>query len=713
MVVFSRLKKGVRESRQIRGQCPLLYIPPQCFANIKATVSKSRDGKAANHGMSQKTCHFFEIIRRAFGNKSRIKMKRAPLLSLLLSISFPLVAQKDSVWTKDLKEVAVEAQRSQVFSVSHKVELADSFLKVQFNSSMLSSLLDATSGLVIRNYGPGILATSSFRGGNAQQTAITWNGLSLNSPVNGLCDFNLIPSFFFNTVEVLPGLTNTLQGSGALSGGINLANSISSKSGLTIEALQSAGSFGTFNTGLSAQWHKNKWQHSSKVFGSIAQNNYPFINYSENGAPWQILKNAEIKTLSALHETSFRHLKIGTVKLSYWGSFAQRQIPPTMLMSSSDALQIDHIHRLKFQWDKSIKKVIFKFHSFLQKDYLKYNESAIDINSISKSFIFTNDFESRFKLVKNGKSGFGATHTYAEAHIANILPNETITLNNSTRNLVAFWFSHIQKIPKLKTTLSASVRKEIINAKALPYIPALGFKTKLSENFEIYGQSAYVFRFPTLNDLYWIPGGNDSLKPEKGWAHELSAEFHQNKNKLFYSVSITGFMRNITNWIQWQPVSSQVWSPVNIGRVKSSGLEFRSNLGINFTKKTRGRIGFSFDYTQSQNLETKQANFKKQLIYIPFIKSTGFATLIYGTTGFTIQGIVVGKRYTSSDNMDSLPLYGVLNFTLSKTIPFKKHSANVYGKLNNLLNKSYQAIIWRPMPGINFEFGISLSLIGH
>ncbi len=639
-------------------------------------------------------------------------MKRIPLLPLLISLSLPLVAQRDSVWTKDLKEIAIEAQRIQIFSNGNRVEAPDSFLKAQLKSTMLSSLLDATSGIVIRSYGPGILATSSFRGGNAQQTAITWSGLSINNPVNGLCDFNLIPSFLFDDVNVLPGLTSSLQGSGAISGGINLSSHFPNKVGYAVEALQSLGSFGSFSNGLRIEVYRKKWKHSSRIFGSSTQNNYPFINYSEFGNPTQMLSNAACKVLSAVHETSFHNLKSGTFKASYWGSIAQRQIPPTMLNSVSDAYQFDKIHRIKLQWDKAIKNVNLKCHSYFQTDHLRYNESAIDINSLSKSFFYTNDLEMRAKLLNNSKTGLGIIHTYAEAHISNILPSENTLLNSSSRNLVAFWLSHTQKIPKLRTILTASVRKEILNAKALPFIPTLGLKTSLTKNFEIYGQCSRVFRFPTLNDLYWIPGGNPNLKAESGWAQELTTEFHQSKNKIFYSLSLTGFNRKITNWIQWQPINSQIWSPINIGFVKSSGLELRSSLNAKFTKKTSGRAGLGFDYTVSQNLEINQPNFKKQLIYIPFLKSNGFATLIYKNSGITFQGLLVGKRFTSSDNLDSLPQYCVFNILITQTVHFKKQDINLYFKVNNLLNKPYEAIIWRPMPGINFEIGVTV-VVNH
>jgi iron complex outermembrane receptor protein len=136
------------------------------------------------------------------GIKATVFMNRYIIISFLFSLGLPATAQKDTLWEKNLKEITITADRLELYTLGNRIDKPDSFLQRLFKSSPISSLLDASSGLVIRSYGPGILATSSLRGGNAQQTAMTWNGLSINSPVNGLSDLNLVPSFLFDGVSV-------------------------------------------------------------------------------------------------------------------------------------------------------------------------------------------------------------------------------------------------------------------------------------------------------------------------------------------------------------------------------------------------------------------------------------------------------------------------------------------------------------------------------
>lgn len=628
----------------------------------------------------------------------------------MFSLGLPATAQKDTLWEKNLKEITITADRLELYTLGNRIDKPDSFLQRLFKSSPISSLLDASSGLVIRSYGPGILATSSLRGGNAQQTAMTWNGLSINSPVNGLSDLNLVPSFLFDGVSVLPGLAGSLQGSGAIGGGINLNNYALKNEGFSAELMQTFGSFGTYTGGLKLNYSKNKWSHTVKGFYSKTTNNYSFMNRAEAGNPKDNLTNAEGENYSVLHQTSYQSQKAGNFKINYWGTFANRQIPPTLLMESSTANQLDNIQKTMLQWDKSLKKISLKFHSLFQNDYLKYTEKALDINSISKSIFITNDAELRLKSLKNSTSSIGVVHSFTKAKVANVLSTGTTTLNNSERYQLAFWASHFHHFVKLKTSISASLRQELVDTKFLPLIPALGFKTHLHKNLDIYGQTSKVYRIPTLNDLNWIPGGNPELKPESGWANELSAEFNKKNKRTYFTTSITGYSRLITNWIQWQPVSSQIWSPVNIGKVNSRGLELRSTLKISITNKIYSKAGLNFDYTKSENVDASNPNYHKQLLYIPYFKSSGFIAFGVKNTVLLMQGVWVGKRYTGSDNLDSIPHYGLLNLALNHNFTLKKTNNNAFLRVNNILNKSYEAIVWRPMPGINFEFGINSSL---
>lgn len=44
---------------------------------------------------------------------------------------------------------------------------------------------------------------------------------------------------------------------------------------------------------------------------------------------------------------------------------------------------------------------------------------------------------------------------------------------------------------------------------------------------------SHNYRFPTLNDLYFLPGGNSSLKNEHGFSYNASVSFDVDKKNVY------------------------------------------------------------------------------------------------------------------------------------------------------------------------------------
>ena len=75
-------------------------------------------------------------------------------------------------------------------------------------------------------------------------------------------------------------------------------------------------------------------------------------------------------------------------------------------------------------------------------------------------------------------------------------------------------------------------------------------------------------------DLYFLPGGNPSLKSEQGWSYDagLSAEF--GKNGIYrLTAGVNWFDSRIDDWIMWLPTTKGFFSPRNMKRVHAYGIE--------------------------------------------------------------------------------------------------------------------------------------------
>src|ERR1035437_9405047 len=90
----------------------------------------------------------------------------------------PFYSQNISDTTHVLKEVAIKADRLSAFGTGNKIQQMDSALLAIYSGNNLADLLAQQSLVFIKSYGPGMLSTPSFRGTQADQTAILWNGFN-------------------------------------------------------------------------------------------------------------------------------------------------------------------------------------------------------------------------------------------------------------------------------------------------------------------------------------------------------------------------------------------------------------------------------------------------------------------------------------------------------------------------------------------------------
>ena len=57
----------------------------------------------------------------------------------------------------------------------------------------------------------------------------------------------------------------------------------------------------------------------------------------------------------------------------------------------------------------------------------------------------------------------------------------------------------------------------------------------------------------------------------------------------------------------------------------------------------------------------------------------------------------------------TLPEYYMSNVSIERMVDLKPVSLSLKLSVNNLFNEEYLSVLSRPMPGINFEFFISIS----
>ena len=268
-----------------------------------------------------------------------------------------------------------------------------------------------------------------------------------------------------------------------------------------------------------------------------------------------------------------------------------------------------------------------------------------------------------------------------------------------------------------RLNLNLMIRQDWIDFSIVPITPYFGFDFRMIKGKDLIfkGNIARNYHYPTLNDLFWQPGGNPDLKPEDGLSYEFGLEYDIQGNKHGIKTELTVFRSDITDWIIWIPTNRGYWEPRNIERVLSRGIEF--SMGF---QGTFGRLGYrvagAYAYTRSTNygdpLTWGDESYGKQLVYTPLHSGNLLVNLNLKGFYITYQHNSYSERYTTSSNditrRDWLYPYFMNDITLGKEFRANKVAINAELRIYNLFDETYHSVLYRPMPGRNYLLAIMI-----
>ena len=566
------------------------------------------------------------------------------------------------------------------------------------SNESIDKILEGETINYLKHYGPGTLSSISTRGGNAQQTSLIYNDFVLNNPLNGMVDFSTIPSVFFNSVSVLYGISSSNLANGALSGAVVLEDNQEGKS--FIEAGSVQGSYQQNSNFLKINYYKRKLQTSINIFRKSALNNYSYLDLNDDK---KTQENASLNHLALMSSTKIS-LGKSEFKIIYFGQIIEREIPSGFLESPSSAFQNDINHRIFSSLKHRFLNSYVQFKSAYYDEKNTYTDSVRSIfgNNPCKTFINQIDFSksiNNFNILK-----INLTNSLASSNGNNYLGKAEINRTSITG-------SYKLNNPKyrLKHLITSSVLFDDKNLSPLTFSYSL--KREFYNNFNLYFNAGKVYRFPTINDLFWSPGGNLDLLPEKGYTSDIGVIWNKNIHKVSLSFEPSLYSRWIDNWILWQPNGS-FWSPMNVKKVWNRGIETSSKFHFK-NKKIIYEFTLKTAYNMSTNINVYDANnnsLDKQLIYTPHYKLVFKSQINYKDFTLTYLHNYTGYRFTSRDNESFLPSFNLGRLFLSFRLKLKNNSAKIFYKINNLYNTNYQVVLNRPMPLINHEIGINFKI---
>ena len=626
------------------------------------------------------------------------------LLIFLSTITTKILGQTDSVHV--LSGVTVNASRVTTFSSGVKLIVFDSTSMQQYKAKNLSDLLSDESSLSIKTYGQGALATSSFRGGSASQTAILWNGFNVNSITTGQMDLSLIPVGFSNSIAVQYGGVGALWGNGAIGGAIHLNNVPKFNSGLSVNYGIFGGNFHTLGQNINVEYGSKHIFTSVTFMNKYAGNDFEYRLENQGIEKVAKQQHAELRSIGFISNNTIKIAKNQQLNLSLWKQKTDRNLPPTLLEQSSKAEQEDNALRLSADWQINGRKLITHLRSGYFDEQLHYLDPLSNTDALSKSKSWVIELESKSNFLKNHTINGGINNTYATAQTSGYQWNPT---QNRTSLFASYQFESDSK----KLNISTSARQEFIPNLTVPFIYSAGIQYQIFPFLETKANISRLYRLPTFNDLYWTPGGNPDLLPENGYTEEIgmTLNWSNKKNSFILNEEVTLFNRTIDNWIVWMPGTSY-WTPQNMLNVWSRGMETHSSIGLKINK-INFQLSVKTSYVLSTNEKSRSANdnsVNKQMIYVPIYSGNGRLKISYKNIGITYRHQYTGYRYTSTDNTEYLEPYQLGSIILNYQKQLKKVHLDFFAQADNLWNVAYQIMPYRVMPQRNYTFGININL---
>ncbi len=567
------------------------------------------------------------------------------------------------------------------------------------NGQSVASFLQNQTGIYVKSYGGGSLATVSIRGASASQTAVLWNGFQVQSPMLGQLDWSLLPVHFSDEISLQHGGNSAVWGSGAIGGAVLMENKPDFDTKLQVKIGSGAGSFGSWNGQAAAKFSTQNLASSTRIFYQKAKNDFTYQT-----APSQLEKrqtNADMWQKGLLQELYFR--PAGNVLLGWqtWLQNSYREIPPTTTQTRSVAKQADEALRtaLNFRWNGG--QNILQGRSAFFCEAIHYQDVQIKLDAPSHFWTSTTELEWQRFFSKKWMLQLAGNQTFTKAFIKNY------TDSKSKRSQTAAFGS--LRFVNGRTSAQLDGRQELVDGKLVPFTPSLGLEQQVLNWLKIGGKIGRNYRLPTLNDLHWQPGGNPDLLAESGWSSELNADFSFKKNLTALRFTAAVFNRNIKNWILWHPKPGQpLWSASNIAEVWSRGLENRIHLVW-----SRSKWGFNlnggYDIIRSTNqkaIELPKIGAGQQLIYVP--EHQGFASLKiqFNTIGLGYRHQFTGAVLT---DLGSLSSFQTGSFELDFEQEIWQLPARIFFQIDNCWDADYRVVERRPIPGRAYQIGLSLS----
>ena len=628
---------------------------------------------------------------------------------LFLLVSFAALAQ-DTIVLQSVEVNAAAIRQNQAEAAMERK--MDTALLKRLNTITMSQLLIQHSPVFIKTYGPGGVATASFRGTTASHTLVLWNGFPINAPTLGQVDFSTIPVFMTEQVALKWG-SGTSANSGGLGGAVNIENTQHFGEGWILDLKQTYGSFNTFGSYITAGYSWASHLLRVKAYRTSSDNDFEYNNIGV--IPHQVMKqkNGEFVDYGVMPEYQwrFRNSLITIVSWNQWSDRNCPQIMPNVGNSDRTKEYTENGYSRNFisyktYWESGkieLKSAYFyeKQHYFLNT-FTTIGTPVTTIESLNDANVLHQIVDVYQDLYKSWKINAKVQWDYEQVESNNY---DNTDNQNADRHVLSLYAALTGKLLK-PIDLRFTLRNDWVDWNSAGVFPTatMSYSCIYLKGLKINAGYSHNYRNPSLNDLYWNPGGNKDLKPENGRTVDGNIMYERKFGRFSIESTMGAYYSEVKDWIQWVPSPWRYWRPENVATVVAYGTELHLKMNY-FISDWNFSVSGNYVYSHTTN---KEDGF--QLMYIPLHHANAYAEAKWRTWYLNYTMEYTGRRKTQLDTEEVLA--GRLNpYTLHHVAMGKQiRKFTVEFRINNITNVDYQAVLYRAMPGRSYEISLNYKL---
>ncbi len=604
--------------------------------------------------------------------------------------------------------------------ISVSTEILTSATLGKQTGSTAGEVLESVGGLYIKNYDgfAGVLSPS-IRGSHTNQVVVLLDDMRLNTAQGGGVDLNSFPAAALEKIEVVRGGHSAIVGSDALGGAIQLISKESvTPRGFTYGLNTTLGSFGSRMVNIFGSHKIGILSYFANY--NITQSDGDFAYKTPDTAQDATRENNDYKGNNLFLKTKLDLNQNHRIQLIYHDMHAEKGAAGSVNINSwSGEPMLTPNARSKYDRRllslQSMNQVTdrLRFEELFYYQTYDFNYKDPDVWSPTddlhenktlgfslKGFYHFNSALSLAAGAELRKDQLKSTKFVVEDRdIQSLFGQAEINHDLSLFNLGTQW------------TWVPAVRWDNYSDMNSFTSPKLGLIIATGENinFALRGNVGQSFRAPAFDDLYWPDEGwgkgNPNLDPEISTNMDVGIVLSQ-KSSHFIQGEMSYFNNDVENLIAWGPEESGIWTPLNIGNAKIQGLE----TGIKFNQ-TEDRFSLSIFHTWMKATDETPNSLTegKRLIYRPDSKLDIAGGIKIGQLNLNLNYRVVSKRYTSTDNAQTLPNYHLFNGNVGYGLKIAGFSIKTKLDVLNILDKSVYLNDGFPMPGREVRFTMGLS----